>query len=107
VAERELEASYGYKVGVPQTQTSYTWTRNMVPGGTYSFVMWAGDAKGRESKKSNTVTVTLPVHTTPPAAPVVSVTGTSASTVGLAEQIGRRRRPAVRDPLRGVRERRL
>jgi len=30
------------------------------------------------------VTVTLPVDTTPPAAPVVSVTGTTSSTVGLA-----------------------
>jgi hypothetical protein len=79
-----IEASFGYRVGVPQTQTSYTWTRDMVPGKTYSFVMWAGDAKGRESKKSNTVTVTLPVDTTPPAAPVVSVTGTTSSTVSLA-----------------------
>ena len=51
-----IRASFGYQVGVPQTQTSYTWTRDMVPGGTYSFVMWAGDAKGRESRKSNTVT---------------------------------------------------
>ena len=56
----------------------------MVPRRTSSFVMWAGDAKGRESKKSNTVTVTLPVDTTPPAAPVVSVTGTTSSTVSLA-----------------------
>ena len=79
-----IEASFGYRVGVPQTQTSYTWTRDMIPGRTYSFVMWAGDAKGRESAKSNTVTVTLPVDTTPPAAPVVSVTGTTSSTVGLA-----------------------
>jgi hypothetical protein len=78
-----IEASFGYRVGVPQTQTSYTWTRDMVPGRTYSFVMWAGDGK-RESKKSNTVTVTLPVDTTPPPAPVVSVTGTTASTVGLS-----------------------
>jgi hypothetical protein len=79
-----IEASFGYRVGVPQTQTSYTWTRDMIPGRTYSFVMWAGDAKGRESAKSNTVTVTLPVDTTPPAAPVVSVTGITSSTVGLA-----------------------
>lgn len=79
-----IEASFGYRVGVPQTHTSYTWTRDMIPGRTYSFVMWAGDAKGRESAKSNKVTVTLPVDTTPPAAPVVSVTGTSSSTVGLA-----------------------
>jgi hypothetical protein len=79
-----IEASFGYRVGAPQTQTSYTWTRDMVPGRTYSFVMWAGDAKGRESAKSNTVTVTLPVDTTAPAPPVVSVTGTTSSTVGLA-----------------------
>ncbi len=78
-----IEASFGYRVGVPQTQTSYTWTRDMYPGRTYSFVMWAGDAKGRTSAKSNTLTVTLPVDTTPPAAPVVSVTGTTSSTVGL------------------------
>ena len=35
----------------------------MIPGRTYSFVMWAGDARGRESARSNTVTVTLPVDT--------------------------------------------
>jgi hypothetical protein len=79
-----IQASFGYRVGVPQTQTSYTWTRDMHPGGTYSFVMWAGDAKGRESAESNTVTVTLPVDSSPPAAPVVSVTGTTSSTVGLS-----------------------
>jgi hypothetical protein len=79
-----IEASYGYRVGVPQTETSYTWTRDMYPGRTYSFVMWAADAKGHVSAKSNTVTVTLPVDTTAPAAPVVSVTGTTSSTVGLA-----------------------
>jgi hypothetical protein len=78
-----IEASFGYRVGVPQTQTSYTWTRDMIPGRTYSFVMWAGDARGRESAKSNTLTVTLPVDRTPPAAPVVSVTGRTSSTVGL------------------------
>jgi len=54
--------------GVPQTQTSYTWTRDMIPGRAYSFVMWAGDGK-RETAKSNTVTVTLPVDTTPSASP--------------------------------------
>jgi hypothetical protein len=79
-----IEASFGYRVGVPQTQTTYTWTRDMYPGKTSSFVMWAGDAKGRTSAKSNSVTVTLPVDTTPPAAPVVSVTGATSSTVGLA-----------------------
>src|SRR5215204_5081300 len=79
-----IEASFGYRVGVPQMQTSYTWTRDMIPGRTYSFVMWAGDAKGRESARSNTVTVTLPVDTTPPAAPDVSATGATSSTVDLS-----------------------
>jgi chitodextrinase len=79
-----IESSFGYRVGVPQTQTSYTWTRDLVPGRTYSFVMWAGNAKGQTSAKSNTLTVTLPVDTTPPAAPVVSVTGVTSSTVDLA-----------------------
>jgi chitinase len=69
---------------VPQTQTSYTWTRDLYPGNTYSFVMCAGDAKGRESAKSNSLTVTLPVDTTAPATPVVSVTGRTSSTVGLS-----------------------
>jgi hypothetical protein len=27
-----IEASFGYRVGVPQTRTSYTWTRDMIPG---------------------------------------------------------------------------
>jgi hypothetical protein len=79
-----IRASFGYQVGVAQTETSYTWTRDMIPGRTYSFVMWAGDARGRESARSNTVTVTLPVDTTPPARPVVSVTGTASSSVGLS-----------------------
>jgi len=79
-----IEASFGYRVGVSQTQTSYTWTRDMYPGRTYSFVMWAGNAKGQESARTNTLTVTLPVDTMPPAAPVVSVTGATSSTVGLS-----------------------
>jgi hypothetical protein len=79
-----IEASFGYRIGVPQTQTSYTWTRDISPGKTYSFVMWAGDAKGRESAKSNTLTVTFPVDTMPPARPVVSVAGTTSSTVSLS-----------------------
>jgi hypothetical protein len=58
--------------------------RDMIPGRTYSFVMWAGDAKGRESAKSNRLTVTLPVDTAPPAAPDVSVTDTTSSIVRLA-----------------------
>ena len=78
-----IEASFGYRVGVAQTETSYTWTHDMYPGRTTTFVMWAGDSKGRTSAKSNSVTVTLPVDTTPPARPDVSVTGTTATTVGL------------------------
>ena len=79
-----IRANSGYQLGVPQTETSYTWTRDIHPGGTYSFVMWAGNAKGQESAKTNTLTITTPVDTTPPAAPVVSVTGRTSSTVDLA-----------------------
>jgi hypothetical protein len=43
-----------------------------------------GRREGPESAKSNSLTVTLPVDTTPPASPVVSVTGTTSSTVGLS-----------------------
>jgi len=79
-----IRANSGYQLGVPQTETSYVWTRDIHPGGTYSFVMWAGNAKGQESRQSNTLTVTTPVDTTPPAAPVVSATGRTSSTVDLA-----------------------
>src|SRR5262245_24120186 len=79
-----IRASFGYQVGVQPPATTYTWTRDMYPGNTYSFVMWAGTAKGQESAKSNTVTVTLPVDTTPPPAPVVSASGATASTVDLS-----------------------
>ena len=34
-----IRADFGYQVGVPQRETSYTWTRDMHPGRTYSFVM--------------------------------------------------------------------
>ena len=66
-----IQASFGYRLGVKPPETSFTWTRDMLPGRTYSFVMWAGNAKGQESAKSNKLTVTLPVDRTPPAAPVV------------------------------------
>jgi hypothetical protein len=79
-----IEASFGYRLGVKPPSTTFTWTRDMSPGRTYSFVMWAGDAKGRESAKSNKLTVTLPVDRTPPAAPVVSVSGATSSSVGLS-----------------------
>lgn len=74
----------GYQLGVSQTETTFTWVRDLVPGRTYSFVMWAADQKGRRSADSNTVTVTLPVDVTPPAAPSVSVTGVTHSAVSLA-----------------------
>ena len=59
-----IEASFGYGVGVPQTQTTYTWTRDMIPGRTYSFVMWAGDAKrprvGAEQHRDSSGTARRP-----------------------------------------------
>ena len=61
------------------TQTSYTWTRDMIPGDI--LVRDVGERReGPEVRmKSNTLTVTLPVDTAP-AALVVWVTGQTSST---------------------------
>jgi hypothetical protein len=39
-----IEASFGYRVGVTQTQTTYTWTRDTYPGKTPAST---GRASGR------------------------------------------------------------
>jgi chitodextrinase len=69
----KVRHSWGYEATVPQTQTSFTWTGNVEPRGTYSFWVYAVDAAGNKSKSSNTVSVTLLADTTPPSAPAVQV----------------------------------
>jgi chitodextrinase len=79
-----IHHSWGYEETVPQTQTNFTWTSHLESRQTYSFYVYAVDASGNKSPKSNTVTVTLPRDTTPPSAPVVSVTDVGATHVSLA-----------------------
>jgi chitodextrinase len=76
-------ASYGQTWTVPQTQTSFNWNFGLVPGYTYAFHVYAQDGSGNKSVKSNTVTVKLPNDTTPPSAPVVTVTDINPTEVAL------------------------
>jgi hypothetical protein len=63
--------------------TSYDWTGALVqPGQTYSFTVFAVNKAGQDSADSNTVSTTTPAAPLP-AAPQVSVTGTTAWTVTL------------------------
>jgi hypothetical protein len=73
--------SYGFTHTVPQTQTSFS--LGVVPNNTYSFYVYAVDAAGNKSTKSNTVSATTPRDTTAPTAPVVSVVGVNPTEVSL------------------------
>jgi hypothetical protein len=73
--------SYGQTYNVSQTQTSFTLF--VAPNNTYSFYVYAVDGSGNKSQKSNTVSATTPLDTTPPSAPVVSVAGLNPTEVSL------------------------
>lgn len=79
-----VRSSIGLAATVPQAQTSFTWTSNLSPGGTYSFTVYAVDAAGNKSGNSNTVTVTLPTDTLPLGKPSVSVTDVGSTHISLA-----------------------
>jgi chitodextrinase len=72
---------FGTLVWHPQTTVTIT---SLTPGATYSFYVQAEDESWNRSGKSNTVTATLPLDTTPPSAPVLSVTGVIPSEVWLS-----------------------
>jgi chitodextrinase len=73
--------SWGSTTTLPQTQTTYS--VSLVPANTYSFYVYAVDGSGNVSQKSNTLTVTTPLDTTPPTAPVVSLVGVNPTEVSL------------------------
>lgn len=66
---------------VPQNQT--TFTAFVAPIGTYSIYVYAVDAAGNNSQRSNTLHVTPPPDTTAPTPPVLSVTGVNPTEVAL------------------------
>jgi chitodextrinase len=79
----KIHASYGQTWTVSQTQTSFNWNFGLVPGYSYSFYVYAVDGSGNLSLRSNTVSATLPPDTTPPSAPVLSVTNVNPTEVAL------------------------
>jgi chitodextrinase len=72
---------FGTLVWHPQTTVTIT---SLTPGSTYSFHVYAEDEKWNRSGNSNTVTANLPLDTTPPSPPELSVTGLTPSEVWLS-----------------------
>lgn len=79
-----VHASYGQTWVVDQSQTTFNWNFGLIPGQTYSFYVYAVDAAGNRSPNSNTVTTAIPLDTTPPTPPVVSLMGVNPTEVSLA-----------------------
>ena len=66
--------SNGQSMLVPQSSTSAVFTKGLQHGNTYSFWVHAFDPSGNTSRASNTVSSTLPLDTTNPSQPVVTLT---------------------------------
>ncbi len=79
-----IVASNGRTVTVPQTSTTAVFTNGIESRFAYLFYMYAIDAAGNKSPRSNTVSATTPADTTPPTAPVVTVTEVGPKHVSLA-----------------------
>jgi chitodextrinase len=77
----KVVVSDGSTYTVPQTQT--TFNKFVAPLGTYSFYVYAVDAAGNRSQRSNTVNPTPPPDTIAPTAPVLSLTGVGPTEISL------------------------
>jgi chitodextrinase len=77
-------ASNGYRMSVPMSRTSATFTDGINAGVTYSFQMYAVDGSGNKSKLSNKVTVSLPRDTNPPSVPDLTVTDVGPTHVSMS-----------------------
>jgi chitodextrinase len=79
-----IQASNGYRMSVPMSLTSATFTDGINAGVTYSFQAYAVDGSGNRSRLSNTVTTSLPPDANPPSVPVLTVTGVGPTHVSLS-----------------------
>jgi len=77
-------SSNGYRMSVPMSRTSATFTDGINAGVTYSFQMYAVDGSGNRSRLSNKVTVSLPRDTNPPSVPVLTVTEVGPTHVSMS-----------------------
>jgi hypothetical protein len=86
-ASYRVRDNWGREISVPGTETSVTWKYPhppLNPGATYSFSAYAVDAAGTRLASSNTVTVSLPLDTTPPTVPTFTVTSVGTRHISLA-----------------------
>ena len=79
-----IQASNGYRMSVPMSRTTATFTDGINAGVTYSFQMYAVDASGNRSQLSNKVTISLPQDNNPPSVPVLTVTDVGPTHVSLS-----------------------
>lgn len=78
-----LASTAGPSVTLPQSATGYTWTSNLAPRNSYTFILYARDAAGNASS-SVSVSTTLPADTSAPSvAPVLSLESVGSSYVSL------------------------
>jgi chitodextrinase len=79
-----IQASNGYRMSVPMSRTSATFTDGINAGVNYWFQMYAVDAAGNKSKLSNRVTISLPQDNNPPSVPVLTVTDVGPTHVSMS-----------------------
>jgi chitodextrinase len=79
-----IQASNGYRMSVPMTRTSATFTDGINAGVNYWFQVYAVDAAGNTSKLSNKATVSLPQDANPPSVPALTVTEVGPTHVSLS-----------------------
>ena len=79
-----IQASNGYRMSVPMSRTSATFTDGINAGVTYTFQVYAVDGSGNKSKLSNKATVSLPQDNNPPSVPVLAATQVGPTHVSLS-----------------------
>jgi chitodextrinase len=79
-----IQCSNGYRMSVPMSRTSATFTDGINAGVTYWFQVYAVDGSGNRSPLSNKATVSLPRDTNPPSVPELTVTQVGPTHVSLS-----------------------